>query len=155
VSAQDPGTAHDELSMNAGVLGLSLKYQIPSLGASFVRLGGGSLFGWVRDQRTGQFSTMVSDPGSYEIAQTQRQPAVYAYASLGAGFGIEPFAHSRIGVGFDATALVAVRQPEWDANCGADCQLSGRDGDSWFDNDKLSGNFVVLLSPFVDARYDF
>jgi hypothetical protein len=47
-----------------------------------------------------------------------------------------------------------MRQPEWDGEC-AECRFSGPDGESWFATHPLAGRVVTLVSPFIDARYDF
>jgi hypothetical protein len=146
------GLSSDDLSLHGGILGASLGYRLPSLGDSFVRAGVGSFFGWASDKRDGNFNTTSNLP--YHVARTQRQPAVYGYASAAIGFGFRPASHVRLGAGIDAIAMVAIRQPEWDGTCEG-CSILGRDGESQFANDALAGRFIMLVSPFVEASYLF
>jgi hypothetical protein len=146
------GLSSDDLSLHGGVLGASLGYRLPSLGDSFVRAGAGSFFGWVSDERDGNFNTTSSLP--YHVAQTQRQPAVYGYASAAIGFGFRATPHVRLGAGIDAMAMVAFRQPKWDGQC-AECSVLGRDGESQFRSQEMTGRFIMLVSPFVEASYLF
>jgi len=148
------GKASDTLSLKGALLGLSIAWRVPSLGDSFIRLGAGSFLGWVRDERSGDFETSTKLP--YHVEQRQQQPADYGYLSLAVGVGFRPTSHLRLGAGLDAMAMVALRQPHWDSDCGQACRISGaREGESWFPNDALAGRFMMLVSPFVDAGFAF
>jgi hypothetical protein len=152
----DTGMASDALSMRGGIVGLSLAYRVPSLGESFVRAGTGSFIGWVRDARSGTFNTQDPIPPSYSVSQTQLQPAYYGYLSVAVDVGFRPSRTFRLGAGLDAMAMMALRQPQWDADCGGACLISGgRDGDSWFAPHPIAGRFMMLVLPFIDAGYAF
>jgi len=137
--------------MSGALVGLSFTYRPPALGESFVRAGTGSFLGWFRDDVRGNFGTTAA-VGSYDVHQTQRQPAYYGYLSLAVGMGFRPSSTFRVSAGVDAMAMAALRQPQWDANCSDACRISGGpDGDSWFPSHPLAGRFMMLVSPFVDA----
>jgi hypothetical protein len=154
-SVQDSGTSRDDLSMSGALVGVSLRYRLPFLGDSFVRAGAGSFLGWVRDERHGQFYATSSPSLIYPVDQIQRQPASYGYFSAALGLGFRPSSHLRLGAGIDAIAMLALRQPEWDSNC-LECRFTGGpDGESWFASRPLSGRFIMLVSPFVEAGYAF
>jgi hypothetical protein len=155
---EDPGSASDALSMRGGLVGLSLAYRVSSLGESFVRASVGTFVGSVRDGRTGSFHTVPTDQAPsfrYDANKTQTQPAHYGYLSFAFALGFRPAPSFRLSAGVDVMALVALRRPEWDPDCDA-CKISGGgDGDSTFARESLSGKFVILVSPFLNAGWTF
>ena len=152
---KDPGFASDALSMRGGLVGLSLAYRVPSIGESFARASIGTFFGSVRDERKGSFQTDEAPSSSYDVSQTQLQPAHYGYLSFAFALGFRPAPSFRLSAGLDVMAMVALRRPEWDPDCDACKIYGGRDGESSFARQALSGRFVMLVSPFLNAGCAF
>lgn len=144
------GIASDELTWSGALFGASVEYHLSPRGGAELRAGAGVVFGSVRDERTGDFTT-EGVAQSYSAGQTQKLAARYLVTSLGAGFARAFGDHFRASVGIDLAAMTALRQPVWDDRA----TFLGRDGVSKFGAESLSGSFFLLLCPFVDARYAF
>jgi hypothetical protein len=149
------GTASDDLKLRGAVFGASVAFRPRVARALELRAGAGAVWASLADQRNGTFEATIG-PGMarspmYEVEQTERREALYAYASLSVELALAVTHGFRAGLGVDVTGFFAVQQPRWD-----DAQnFLGPNGDSRFASETLSGRFMASITPFADVEYDF
>jgi Tetratricopeptide repeat/PEGA domain len=145
----NPGTASDAVTLRGGVVGASLIFQ-PELPAKIrLRLGAGTLFGTLSDERSGVFMARAQP---YDVAErTQDRAADYAYLSIAADVGFALGGHWSARAGLDLSAFFALRQPVWDSGQN----FNSPDGDTQFPPETLAGRLLVSATPLATVGYEY
>jgi len=164
----DLGTADDDRSVKGPLIGVSVGYE---RGENFLlrgRLGAGLTLGRFRDARTGAFQTYPAAEGgvAYQAPQRVESGSTIAptvSAEVAAGYrigkslvldgGLRGFAFFGLG-----SATWSDKTPVISGNCSDplahdDPKKCG--GEATYGKEALFGNALLLLGPFVGARYEF
>jgi len=148
--ATNDGTASDAVTLRGGLVGASLIFR-PELPVDVrLRLGVGTLFGTLIDERSGVFTArgMLS---YYVTPRTQDRAAQSAYLSMAADVRFALGGRWSARAGLDLSAFIALRQPVWDR----DQNFNGPDGDTHFASETLAGKLWVSATPLAAVGYEY
>lgn len=147
----DLGTANDSLRLTGFLVGATAGYHLGDQYPLHIRLGAGALFGQLRDERSGTFTTRSgSSFDAYPVAD--QRTATYFYLDPEVRIGARFADHFEVSAGIQALLLIAIEQPKWDDTLEL---AASSDGIGTYSADALLGNFVVMIAPGVNLRYEF
>jgi hypothetical protein len=158
--AANVGTADDDLLAQGLLAGASASYQIGEEFPFQVRVGGGVLFGSMRDQRSGTFTTNL-DPYAYSVGPTSESHSLgYAYVSPELSIGYRIADELILSLAAQGMFLFALSAPEWtdeqtmlagqcDGSAPAQC-----DGEATFGTSRLSGSPIIFVTPGLALKLE-
>jgi hypothetical protein len=167
----NPGVADDALRLRGVLAGVAASYKVGDAWPFTLRLGGGALFGTVRDARSGTFTTIAGasspSPVTYRVDATQSASARLLYLAPELSLGRRLGEHWEIALAARAMIFFPVGDaPSWQSDrsvvvtgrpCaqGAAPPACGTNGEAIFPTQSLLGSPLLVLSPGVAATYAF
>jgi hypothetical protein len=164
----NPGLADDRLTLSGLNLGATAWFKRGKPWGWEARLGAGVVLGTMRDERSGDFSTVTArlpdgSPLAYHIAPlAESGTARFLYATPEVRATYRVSRSAELGLGVQALLLVALTQPTWQdrrplitGTCGPIAAGCVTDGQATFGVRTTASQFTVVASPVVTMRVDF
>jgi len=158
--APNDGSLDDDLLMMGLLVGGSGSYQVGEDWPFQIRVGGGILFGSLRDERTGTFTTNL-DPVAYSVGPLSESPTMtYAFVSPELRVGYRVTEAFILSLSAQGLFLFAVSKPEWAdeqqvlaGNCDG-TSATQCEGQALFGAQSLAGDTIVAIAPGLALKLE-
>ncbi|WP_437603382.1 PEGA domain-containing protein [Sorangium sp. So ce590] len=153
VGYRDPldGTASDTLRLGGFLAGATFGYHFGEDFPALLRLGAGVLVGEVRDERTGRFRTTGGEWFNTSPV-VDFASATYFYADPEVRLGLRLGERWEVSGSLKLLLLIGLSKPKWDRTIEL---AAANDGIGTYDAESLMGDFVLMISPGANLRYQF